>query len=186
MNIERAKGAVSTLWLINPTDSQIRFTVEFLALTTATGQVRDFHGTIHFAELDPVRSSVQVGINARSIDTGDPTRDAHLRSADFLDVERFPTITFNSRRIEAKGGPHYEVVGDLTVHGITCEVRLLVTYRGVSTDFIGKRRAEFVARTTVSPKDFKMNWNHDWVAGWVPVGDHVTITIQLEAIQTDI
>lgn len=183
METVRSETPTRSLWLIDSTDSRISFTVEFLALTTATGEVRDVQGAIHFDEKNPVRSAVRASIDARSIDTGDPTRDAHLRSADFFDVERFPTITFSSRRIEPRGGPLYEVTGDLTVHGITREVTLAVTYRGVSTDLNGKQRAEFIARSNVSPRDFGMNWNHDWVAGWVPVGDHVTITMDLEAIK---
>ena len=180
---ETTPETTRSVWRIDPNESQINFRLEFLTLTTASGAVRNFQGVIHYDEGEPTRSSVEATIDPRSIETGDPTRDAHLRSPDFFDVERFPTIVFRSRKIVGQGGPHYEVVGDLTVRDITREVTLAVTYQGESIDFAGRRHAEFNARATVAPADFGLSWNADLAAGWIPVGDRGTIVIHVEAIR---
>ncbi|ACZ39555.1 YceI family protein [Sphaerobacter thermophilus] len=170
-------------WEIDPVHSEIGFAVRHMMVATARGRFGEFSGHVDFDPAEPTGASVEVSINAKSIDTRNPDRDAHLRSPDFFDAENHPTITFKSRRIEAVGGDQYRVIGDLTIRGVTREVVLDTTYYGVHPDAFGGIRAGFHATTSINRFDFGLNWNAAIEAGGVVVADTVNITIDLEVVR---
>jgi polyisoprenoid-binding protein YceI len=124
---------------------------------------------------------VTAQIEAASIDTGEQARDAHLRSADFLDVEAYPTIAFRSTEVVPRGRGRFVVVGDLTIHGVTREVSLESELVGTGTDPWGGRRAGFTASTTVNRSEFGLTWNQALEAGGVLVSDQVKISLEIQA-----
>ena len=134
------------LWKIDASHSSVHFIIRHLVISRVRGAFARWQGTIQFDEEDPLSSRVSVQIEAASIDTNEPKRDAHLRSADFLDVERYPTLTFESTRIEALLRRRYRVSGDLTMHGIVKPVDLDVELLGESKDPWGNERIGFAAR----------------------------------------
>jgi polyisoprenoid-binding protein YceI len=171
----------ATTWTIDPSHSLVEFGVRHMMFTTVKGRFGALEGTIVEDDADPSRSSVQVTIQAASIDTRDEKRDAHLRSADFLDAENFPTLTFKSTSVEAKGTDHVLVRGDLTIRGTTRPVTLDVTRNGAGANPWGQTVAGFSAETKINRKDFGLTWNVGLEAGGVLVGDEVKIAIEIEA-----
>lgn len=171
-------------YVIDTGHSQVIFKVKHLAISTVTGRFDTFEGTYKFDSEDISNSSVETVINAASINTNETDRDDHLRSNDFLDVEKYPTITFKSKSITKGDGNEFEIVGDLTIHGVTKEVTLDATYEGhVASDPWGKERTAFIADTKISRKDFGMTWNKVLEAGGLVVGDEVRITLEVEGIR---
>ena len=130
-----------TTWQLDPTHSEVGFAVKHLMISTVRGRFTDLSGTIRWDETDPLSAEVSVDIGVSSIGTGVPDRDAHLRSADFFDADRFPTITFRSRRVEPDAVGDLRVIGDLAIRGVTREVALAVTREGAGPDPWGNRRA---------------------------------------------
>jgi polyisoprenoid-binding protein YceI len=151
-------------------------------LTKVRGRFSDFEGTVQFDDANPAQSSVNFTIQATSIDTSEADRDKHLRTADFFDVETFPTITFHSTRITSTGDGGYDVVGDLTIHGVTREVTLPVSHLGKAKDPWGNERMGFEAETTINRKDFGLSWNAALETGGFLVGDEVKIQLQIQAV----
>jgi polyisoprenoid-binding protein YceI len=133
-------------------------------------------------EQDPGRSSVEVTIQATSVDTAQADRDTHLRSADFFSVEQFPTLTFKSTSVAAKGTDTYQVTGDLTIHGVTRQVVMPVTFLGLAKDPWGNQRAGFEAEFTINRKDYGLMWNAALETGGFLVGDEVKIGLSVQAI----
>jgi len=172
-----------TIWQIDPAHTLVEFAVKHMMFTTVKGRFGGVHGTIVDDAADPSRSSVEVEIDAASIDTREEKRDAHLRSPDFLDVESYPTITFKSSRAEHAGPDRLRVVGDLTIHGTTREVVLDTTINGRGTNPFGLEVAGFTGETTINRRDFGLNWNMALEAGGVLVGDTVKILIEIEAVK---
>lgn len=170
-------------WQIDATHASVEFAVKHLMLVTTKGRFTGVNGTIVADEADPTRSTVEVTIDAASIDTRNEQRDTHLRSPDFLDVEHYPTITFRSRRVEPLGGDRYRVVGDLTIRGVTREVVLDATFHGRTKDPWGNERAGFSAQATIDRRDFGITWNLPLEAGGVVVGNEVKIAIEIEAVR---
>lgn len=171
-------------YVIDTGHSQVIFKVKHLAISTVTGRFDTFEGTYKFDSEDISNSSVETVINAASINTNEKDRDDHLRSNDFLDVEKFPTITFKSKSIKKGEGNEFQMVGDLTIHGVTKEVTLDATYEGhVASDPWGKERTAFIADTKISRKDYGMTWNKVLEAGGLVVGDEVRITLEVEGIR---
>ena len=153
-------------------------------ISTVRGRFGDVAGSLSVPDGDFSRATLNATIGVDSLDTREPQRDAHLRSADFFDAANYPTITFASTRIVAdpqKQGS-YVLVGDLTIHGVTREVRLNVVSEGQGRDPWGNQRAGFSATARVSRKDFGLTWNQLLETGGVAVGDEVTITIDAEVI----
>ena len=146
------------------------------------GQFRRFSVDLALDEEDLPRSSAAVTIEAASIETGAEQRDADLRSPNFLDAERFPTLTFRSRRIERAANDGYRVIGDLTIRDVTREVTLDAEFGGTVVDPWGNRRAGFTARTSIQRSDFGIVWNQLLETGGVMVSDRVDIAIELEAV----
>jgi polyisoprenoid-binding protein YceI len=160
----------------------VEFAVKHLMIATVRGRFADVEGTVHAAE-DFSDASIDVTIGAASIDTRQEQRDAHLRSADFFDVERFPTITFRSRRTDAGPGGVLRVTGDLTIHGITKEVGLDVVPHGRGRDPWGGERAGFSASTTINRQDYGLTWNQVLETGGIAVGTDVQIAIDVELVK---
>src|SRR5437899_2043241 len=145
--------AVRTTWKIDPVHSHIEFSVRHLMITTVKGRFTGVDGTVLIDEADPSNSEADVRIEAATIDTREAQRDAHLRSADFLDAEKFPHLTFKSKRVTDRKGGEFRLVGDLTIHGVTREVVLDVTEEGRGKDPWGGERAGFSATTKINRKD---------------------------------
>ncbi len=169
-------------WDIDVTHSALHFWVRHMVISKVHGRFAKWAGTIALDEQDPARSSVDVRIDAASIDTQVADRDAHLRSKDFLDVEAHPEITFRSKRIE-RGGAGYLVTGDLTIRGTTREVTLDADFAGVAKDPWGNQRAGFSAKAALDRRDFGLVWNAALETGGVLVGEKVEIAIELEAVK---
>ena len=171
-----------TTWAIDPTHTNVEFSVRHLMIATVKGRFADVSGTIVTDDVDPTKTTVAVTINAASIDTRMPQRDEHLRSADFFDVEKFPTLTFKSRKVDAHRDG-LRVTGDLTIRGITREVVLDVTSNGQQSDPWGGLRAGFEAAGKIKRSDFGLTWNQVLEAGGVTVGDEVKISIDAELVK---
>jgi polyisoprenoid-binding protein YceI len=170
-------------WNIDTAHSGIGFAVRHMVVARTRGKFGSWRGEVHMDEANPERSRVDVTIDAASIDTGVADRDAHLRSADFLDVANHPAITFASKRLEPRGGDRYRVVGDLTIRGVTREVALDMEASGQATDPWGNLRAGFSARAQLDRKDFGLTWNQVLETGGVLVGDRIDIEIEVEAVR---
>lgn len=175
--------STTTTWQIDPTHSHVEFAVKHLMIATVKGRFADVQGSVVTNDDDPADSKIDVTIATASIDTRQEQRDAHLRSPDFLDAERFPTITFRSKRVEAQKGDHSRVVGDLTIRDTTREVVLDVEHTGRARDPWGNDRAAFTAVTKVNRKEFGLTWNQALEAGGVLVGDDLKITIDVELVK---
>lgn len=169
-------------WDIDVGHSAIHFWVRHMIISKVHGRFARWTGTIALDPQDLPRSSVEVRIESASIDTQVADRDTHLRSADFLDVEKFPEITFRSRRVE-KSGDGYAVTGDLSLHGVTREVALQADYAGTGKDPWGNERAGFSAKVALDRREFGLTWNAALEAGGVLVGEKVEISIELEAVR---
>jgi polyisoprenoid-binding protein YceI len=166
-------------WTIDPTHTTVGFSARHLMAAKVRGSFKAFSGSISIAD-SPESSSVAVSIDAASIDTGVEDRDNHLRSADFLDVESFPTLEFMSTAVRpvAEG---YEVAGDLTIRGASRPVILSMEYAGVMADPWGNEKAIFSAATTINREDFGLTWNAPLEAGGWLVGKEVRIEIEVQA-----
>jgi polyisoprenoid-binding protein YceI len=171
-------------WRIDPSHTQVGFAVRHLMISTVRGRFSDVTGTLIVPDGDFTRASLDVTIGVASVDTREPQRDAHLRSADFFDAETFPVITFKSRRVNTDPGDDHRfvLIGDLTLHGVTREVRLDVTAEGRGRDPWGGDRAGFSLSGKVNRKDFGLVWNQVLEAGGVAVGDEVKIAIDAEVV----
>jgi polyisoprenoid-binding protein YceI len=170
-------------WNIDPSHSAVAFSVRHMVVSKTRGRFTKWSGQLRFDAEDPEISSVEVTIDPASIDTADAQRDAHLRSADFLDVEKFPTASFRSTNVEEVDSGRYRVTGDLSVHGVTKSVTLDVTYEGSGKDPWGGERAGFSGSTSIDRKDFGLRWNQALETGGVLVGDKVEITLEIEALK---
>jgi len=175
--------AARTTWKIDPVHSHIEFSVRHLMITTVKGRFTGVDGTVSIDEANLSNSEVDIRIDASTIDTREAQRDAHLRSADFLDVEKFPHITFTSKRVADRKGDAFTLVGALTIHGVTKEVALAVTDEGRGKDPWGGERAGFSASTTINRKDFGLHWNVALETGGVVVGEKIEIGIEIEAVR---
>lgn len=167
---------------IDTTHARAGFVARHLMVSKVRGGFSGVTGEITVAE-DPTASSVTATIDTASIDTGTPDRDAHLRSADFLDVEKYPALTFRSKRVTDVEGGSFTLVGDLTIKDVTREVELQVDYEGVVVNPWGKEVIGFTARAEIDREDFGMTWNVALETGGVLVGKKVTIEIEAEAVR---
>jgi polyisoprenoid-binding protein YceI len=170
-------------WTIDSAHSQVQFSVRHMMISNVRGRFETFTGTVEFDENDPVRTSVEVQIEAASINTKEAQRDGHLKSPDFLGVETFPYIYFKSKRVEKVGERRGRIIGDLTIRDVTNEVILDVEYAGEAKSPWGTVSAGFSATTKISRKDWGLNWNQALETGGVLVGDQIKIDIELELIK---
>jgi polyisoprenoid-binding protein YceI len=172
-----------TVWEIDPAHTSVQFSVRHLMISNVRGEFRKVTGSVH-DDGEPTRATLEATIDAASIDTRETKRDEHLRSADFLDVEHYPTITFKSKRIEPTAPGHYRVTGDLTLHGVTREVALdVVGPTPPMKDARGNVHAGAQATTTINRRDFGITWSKALDGGGVMVGDEIPITIDVEAVK---
>ena len=177
-------AVADTTWDIDPAHTSVQFSVRHLMISNVRGEFGKVTGTVMTNDKDLTRSKIQATIDASSIDTREPKRDEHLKSPDFLDVARFPTITFVSKKIEAAGAGRWKVSGDLTLHGVTREVVLDVEAPGTAIkDLMGKTRSGAHASTKINRKDFDIVWNKSLDGGGIAVGDDLDIGIDVEAVQ---
>lgn len=170
-------------WNIDPQHTQIEFSVRHMMISKVRGQFKSFEGTLDINTDNPAASSVAGTIDVASIDTREPQRDAHLRSADFFDAEKYPKLSFRSSRIEPAGKGHYKVVGDLTIKDVTREVVFDVTDEGRAQDPWGNQRWGVSASTRLNRKAFGLTWNVALETGGWLVGDDVTITAEVELVK---
>ncbi len=177
--------ASADTWKIDPVHSTVEFTVRHMTISSVRGQFDKVAGTITAKDNDPSSVSIEATIDTASIDTRSSDRDADLKSVNFLDVAKYPTMIFKSKKIEAAGGPgKWKVIGDLTLHGVTREVTLDVEGpHGPVKDPWGNTRAGAFATTTVSRKAFGLTWNKMIETGGAVVGDAVSVTINVEAVK---
>ena len=169
-------------WNIDTSHSAVRFTVRHLMISKVHGSFGSWKGALQIDPDNLAASSVKVEVDLASIDTKEEKRDGHLRSADFFDVEKFPTMTFVSKQVLAEGGKVTQVIGDLTIRDVTKQVTLEVEDHGAAKDPWGGERRGFEATTKINRKDFGLNWNVALEAGGVLVGEKIDITLEVEAI----
>ena len=173
----------TTNWTFDLAHSSVNFHVRHLMVSKLHGRFSRWGGTLEIDNDDITRSRVDVTIDATSVDTREDKRDAHLRSADFFDVETFPTLTFKSTKIEKRGDDELAITGDLTLHGVTKPVTLAVELGGQAKDPWGGTRTGFSAKTSINRKDFGLGWNSVLETGGVLVGEKIEITLEIEAVQ---
>ena len=170
-------------YTLDPSHSRIGFVARHAMVTKVRGSFNEFDGTVHIDAENPTRSSATVAIQAKSIDTRNADRDAHLRSNDFLAMDEYPEISFSSTRVEQVDDENYRVTGDLTLKGVTKPVAIVFEYTGAATDPFGNERVGFEGSVTVSRRDWGVNWNAPLEAGGVLVGDKVTLEFEISAIR---
>ncbi|MBF6589889.1 MAG: YceI family protein [Ktedonobacterales bacterium] len=171
------------IWTIDTAHTQIEFSVKHMMIATAKGRFNRFSGTLDLDARNPANTSVNVTIEAASVDTNNDMRDNHLRSPDFFDVARYPTITYVSRKVEPRGQDRYQVLGDLTLHGVTREVPLEVTVEGPIKDIRGSQRAAFSIRGEINRKDYGLTYNATLETGGVVVSEKVNLVIEAQAVE---
>jgi polyisoprenoid-binding protein YceI len=171
-----------TTYTIDNAHSDIGFSVRHMVFAKVRGHFTKWTANLVLNESDVAKSSVEVSIDAASIDTRESQRDGHLRSGDFLDAEKYPKITYKSRRIDGAGAKKYKVTGDLTIHGVTREVPLEVEETGRGKDPWGNHRIGFSARTSIERSAFGLKWNQALETGGVLVADRVDIELDIEAV----
>lgn len=175
--------ATRSTWDFDPAHTSVEFKVKHMMITTVKGRFTSVHGRIIGDVEDPTQAEVDVVIDAATVDTRNDQRDAHLRSADFLDVENFPQITFKSTRVERVSDDRVKVTGDLTIRGVTREVTLDVEISGVGKTPFGTEVGGLTATTSINRKDFGLNWNVALEAGGWLVGDEIKVEIDIEAVK---
>ena len=174
----------TTTWNIDAQHSEIGFEVKHMMFATVRGRFEEVEGTIVLGPEGSIEESrVETIMQAASIDTGQAQRDEHLRSADFFDVERFPTLSFRSLSVRPRGQGELAVNGELTIHGVTREVEMAVVETGRGVDPWGQERIGFSAETSIDRRDFGLTWNQALEAGGVLVGTEVKILLEIQAIR---
>jgi polyisoprenoid-binding protein YceI len=175
--------ATST-WNLDPVHSVAEFKVKHMMISNVKGQFANITGKLTLGENDLTHSRVEASIEATSLNTRDAQRDTHLKSADFFDVDNFPTLSFNSTHITRTGGGELAVAGDLTIRGVTRNVVFTVEGPTPSAkDPWGNTRLGLSATTKINRKDFGLTWNAVLEAGSVLVGDEVTITLDVQFVK---
>jgi len=173
-----------TPWQVDPAHTHVEFAVKHLMIATVRGRFSEITGTVSVPNNDFSRAQVEATIGVASVDTREPQRDAHLKSPDFFEVDKYPTMTFRSRRVEhaSRDTNQYRLVGDLTLHGVTKEIVLEVTLEGLAKDPYGNNRAGFSATGKLSRKEFGLGWNQLLETGGVVVGDEIKISIDSQVV----
>lgn len=182
--IATAPITTTSTWQVDPVHSVVEFKVKHMMISHVKGQFTGVSGVLAFDETDVTKSRVEITIDASTINTRDPQRDTHLRSADFLDVEVYPTLTFQSTSVQRTGAEEETVTGDLTIHGVTREVVFQVEGpTPPSKDPWGQTRRGLSATAKISRQEFGLTWNAALEAGGLLVGDEVTITLDVQFVK---
>jgi polyisoprenoid-binding protein YceI len=169
-------------WNIDPTHSNVTFSVRHMVISTVRGSFNILRGTLDIDEEHPELSSIEAEVDTASIETNDQNRNNHLRSADFFDAEQYPVLTFKSTRVEKLDENEFKVTGDLTMHGVTKPVVFRADYSGQVKDPYGLQRVGLHAATKISRKEWGLTWHAALETGGAVVGDEIKIDIDLEAI----
>jgi len=167
-------------WTIDPNHSEVQFKVKHLVISTVTGSFNKFEGSAEAESDDFSNAAIHFTIDVDSIDTNQPQRDGHLKSPDFFDVAKFPSITFTSTSFTPKAGPDYSLKGNLTIKGVTKPVDLAVEFGGVAKDPYGNIKAGFDIVGVVNRKDFGLTWSATTEAGSVMLGDDVKLILSVQ------
>jgi polyisoprenoid-binding protein YceI len=175
-------SATTGTWVLDPSHTRIGFAAKHAMVTTVRGAFLDFEGSLTLDGDNPAESSANIVIQAASFDSGSAQRDGHVKGADFLDVENFPTLTFTSTSVRTDGSD-FVLVGDLTIHGSTRPVEIAVELEGLESDPFGNARVGFSGSATISRKDFGLTWNVALESGGILVSDKVKITLDVSAIK---
>jgi len=184
MNTLATPQTATTTWNVDPAHTAVEFKVKHMMISNVKGQFTDVQGTLVLDETDLANSHIETSIDAASVNTREPQRDAHLKSADFLDVEKFPKLSFKSTHIGRGSDGESAVTGDLTIHGVTRKVVFKAEGLTAPTkDPWGNTRRGLSATAKISRKDFGLVWNSALEAGGVLVGDEVTITLDVEFVK---
>jgi len=176
----------TTTWAIDPAHTVVEFSAKHMMITTVKGRFADVKGTITVDARNPDQSHVEAEIGTASIDTRTEQRDQHLRSADFLDVEHHPTITFRSTKVsgaQAREGDKLKVTGELTIRGKTIAVTLDCVYDGRGKDPWGGERVSFSAETRIDRREWGLMWNQALETGGILVSNEVRISIEVQAVR---
>ncbi len=176
--------AGTTTWQIDPDHTSAQFAIKHMMVSTVRGTIGPVTGTVTIDDADPTKSTVTASIDAHGIDTRNQKRDDHLRSPEFFDVAKYPSLTFTSKKVEKAADGHYRLTGDLTIHGVTKEAVLEV--EGSPTpmqDPFGNTKLGGSATTNINRKDFGLNWSKSLDGGGLLVGDTVDITIDVELLK---
>jgi polyisoprenoid-binding protein YceI len=177
-------AATTTTWQIDPQHTAAGFAVKHLMISTVRGQFKGVTGTVNWDDQDISKSTVDIFIDANTVDTSEPKRDADLKSDKFFDVAKYPTIAFKAKKIEQVSAGKLKITGDLTIHGVTKEAVLDVEGPTPPVkDPWGNTRVAANATTKINRQDFGVKWNANMDGGGVVVGDDVAITIDLEMIK---
>ncbi len=180
---EQSETKTKATWKIDPIHSSLEFAVKHMVIATVRGRFTKFDIDVDFDEAHPERSKVDVRVDVASIDSREPDRDTHLRSADFFDVEKFPSMTFHLRQIEPQGEGRSRLIGDLTIKDVTREVVLDAELNGPAKDPWGNERLGVAAETTIGRENFSLAWNVPLETGGFLVGDAVKILVEAELVK---
>lgn len=172
-----------TTWQLDPVHSSIEFAVKHLMIVTVKGSFAGIEASIVGDESKPAGAKLTVKIDTATITTKNEQRDAHLRSADFFDVETFPTITFAGKRLVGETQGEFQIVGDLTIRGVTKEITLDATFEGRAKDPWGGTRIGYNASGKIKRSEFGLTWNQVLEAGGVAVGDEVKINVDAQFVR---
>lgn len=170
-------------WAIDPSHSEIQFKVKHLVITTVTGNFKEFSGSLESISDDFDGASIAFEAKTESISTNSEQRDGHLKSADFFDVEQFPTLSFQSTSFTKKGDEEYGLTGNLTLKGVTLPIDLEVEYNGTATDPWGNVKAGFELKGKLNRKDFGLTWNAPTEAGGVLVSEEVKLIANIQLVK---
>jgi polyisoprenoid-binding protein YceI len=170
-------------YVLDKSHSEATFQVAHLGISKVRGRFNDFAGKITIDAAKPEASSVEFSVKVASVDTQEPKRDTHLRSADFFDAEKMPEMTFKSSKVAQLGPDKFEVTGTFTLHGVSKQITLPVRLVGFVKTPWGDERAGFETATTINRKDYGLLWNKTLDAGGLLVGDEVAIAVNIEAVK---
>jgi polyisoprenoid-binding protein YceI len=184
-SVPETEGATRERWEIDPTHSTLAFSLRHLVVQQVQGRFERWGGTVFIDRAQPATSTVEIWVDLASISTNDPSRDAHVRSAEFFDVDVFPRATFKSTALELVASG-IAIDGRLDLHGVVRDVQVRVEIGPPARGGDGRPRSRHTARGTLDRQSFGLHWNQDLDVGGVVVGDNVEILAELEVVRTDL
>jgi polyisoprenoid-binding protein YceI len=174
-----------TKWAIDTDHSSVDFSIRHMMIANVKGTFHNFSAVVEADVTDLTNATIDFKVELSSIDTRNKDRDAHLVSADFFDAEKFPEMTFRSTDIKKNGEGEYDVIGELTIHGVTKPETFMVTFEGQGKDPWGNEKVGFSAQGTINRADYGLTWNSALETGGVLVGDKVKVSLQIEASKAE-